>query len=335
MTEENNTPWLIVGLALIVTLFTPLGRIWPIVLMLAGAAVMAGQLKARPAILIALAALIGGVFHSGSWKNFAPSFELDQTANENIVSPENGNLIPLDFSGIRRVEVHGFNGNIRVNVDRQQVLIVQRKGQVNLPITERRNDTLFIQAKRPFIWSDSGINFELHLPANLVLHLETNNGNIETNGSTPELFASTSNGNITTTNVGRTKMQLQNQNGQILAQHFAGQLIATTSNDRLLVRDASQSNLELNDSNAEIVLERIQLAANSHSSANTSNDQIRATGIHAPAGLVLRGQSSEKADVRLAGAALKISDGKFEARREGFGPAEFNLVTQNAGIVVR
>lgn len=321
-------PWVWLGAAFLVMLFTPLGPLWPLVLIGLGALVWTKRLRLEQGILWAGAAVIGGVLSVGGWSGFAPNFSL--------LGGGSSDRQVLSLEGIRKLEARTFNGAIRITPARGEArLTIRRRGDVSVTVSTT-DDVLSIQAKRPFFTWNTGANLELELPATLELHLDTSNGPIEVTAPLKRLEASTSNGRLVTQGTGPGGLTLENTNGPIEISDTQGEIEAHTSNGDVRLTNASETTFRLETSNGAIHLERLNLAANTRNSARSSNGPINLTNVRAPAGLVLRGDTSNATvDVQLPGFEVKLESERFEARNTGLGPAELELDTSNARINVR
>ena len=329
----EHLPWLWLGALFVLLLFTPLGRLWPLAWVVVGAGVLLDSLKSRDALAFACVAIIGGTFTAGNWADLIPSSTMLEAQ-----SPE---IQFVSLEGVRRIELRSFNGGIKVsNATGPARLIVHRKGNVGVR-NETINDILNVQAKRPFFAWNTGVSFELILPApqalepGLSLALTTSNAPIDVTARVERIEASTSGGRILVQDTGANFTQLLNSNAAIEVTKVNGTLLASTSNGTIQISDAKEVSLKLETSNGAIRLERPQLAANSRSSVRTSNAPIDLIAPKAPAGLTLRGETANaKPDVTLPGFDIKLDGQRFEARQNGLGMAELELETTNARINV-
>jgi hypothetical protein len=327
-TPPAQTSWLPLGVLLLILLFTPLGSLW--LLFLVGVIALA-WLKFLPlerAFLWGAVVFAGGLFSAGGWNGSSVSPVFNPREVEDSQA--------FDTSGLRRLEVRGFNGFIRLTVAKESKLQVERKGGASLNL-ERREDVLILTAKKPFFAWNSGINLTLNVPANLELSLKTSNGVIDAVGAVKNLEASTSNASINVKDTGNTDLKLETSNDVIVLERVSGRVNARTSNGSIRVTNANDVELKLETSNASLMLERVNFTNNSKSSLFTSNGNVQLIGLNAPSGFLIRGSTSNsKIDVNLPGFDLKLEDQKFEARRSnGFGMAELEIKTSNDRVTVR
>jgi DUF4097 and DUF4098 domain-containing protein YvlB len=331
----EQLPWVWLGALLVLLLFTPLGRLWPLAWMVVGAGVLLGIVTSRDALAFAITAIVAGTFTAGTWTDLIPT---NSQALENEV-PE---IQFISLEGVRRIELRSFNGSIKVsNAPGPPRLLVRRKGNVSVR-SETINEILKVQAKRPFFAWNTAANFELTLPApqplepGLTLAVTTSNGPIEVSARVERLEVSTSGGRILLTDTGARFTQATNSNASIEISKASGILEASTSNATIQVTDSKDITCKLETSNGTIQLERLQLAANSRSSAHTSNAAINLIAIRAPAGLALTGETvNAKPDLILPGFEIKLDAQRFEARQNGLGMAELELETSNARITAK
>jgi hypothetical protein len=331
----EHLPWVWLGALLVLLLFTPLGRLWPLAWVVVGAGVLLGSVKSRDALAFAITAIIAGTFTAGNWADLIPG-------STPTLEAEAAEIQFVSLEGVRRIELRSFNGAIKVsNATGPARLIVHRKGNVTVR-SETVNDILNVQAKRPFFAWNTGASFELILPApqalepGLRLALTTSNAPIEVSARVERIEASTSGGRILVGETGAKFTQLLNSNAAIEVNKPSGTLEASTSNAAIQISDANEVQFKLETSNGAIRLERPKLAANSHSSAHTSNAPIDLIAPKASAGLTLRGETANaKLDVILPGFEIKLDGQRFEAKQNGLGIAELELETANARINVR
>ncbi len=331
MNSESQTlqnSWLPLGVVLLLLLFTPLGSLW--FLFLLGIITLA-WLKFLPlerAFLWAAVVFAGGLFSAGGWNttSFSPVFN-----NREVQDSQ-----PFDANGLRRLEVRGFNGFIHVKVATDPKLQVQRKGGATLNL-ERRDDVLYLTAKKPFFAWNSGINLELNIPANLELSLRTSNGVIDVSGDVENLEAFTSNASINARDTGNGNLKLETSNDAIVLERVSGVISARTSNASIRVTNASNAQLQLQTSNAGITLERVGFANNTKSTVFTNNGHLQLSNLSASSGLTIRGvTSNSKLDVNLPDFDLKLEEQKFEAvKNNGFGMATLEVKTSNDSVMVR
>jgi hypothetical protein len=339
----EHLPWVWLGALFVLLLFTPLGRLWPLAWVVVGAGVLLGNLKSRDALAFAIIAIIAGTFTAGNWTDLIsgpiPSLIPGDTATLEAGTPE---IQFVSLEGVRRIELRSFNGGIKVsNANGPARLIVHRKGNVSVR-SETINEILNVQAKRPFFAWNTGVSFELILPApqplepGLTLALSTSNAPIEVTARVEHIEASTSGGRILIQETGAKFTQLFDSNATIEVNKPTGTLLANTGNATIQITDANEINFKLETSNGAIRIERPKFAANSHSSARTSNAPIDLIAPKAPAGLTVSGQTANaNLDVILPGFEIKLDGQRFEAQQNGLGIAELELETANARINVK
>ena len=331
----ERLPWLWLGLLFVVLLFTPLGRLWPLAWVVVGVGVLLENLSSRDALVFASTAIIAGTFSVGNWTELI-------SPNPLALENEATEIQFVALEGVRRIELRSFNGSIKIlNAPGPARLTVRRKGGVNVR-SETIGELLSVQAKRPFFTWNTAVNLELTLPIPKPLEpapslaLITSNGAIEVNAKAERIEASTSGARILIQDTGAKFTQLLNSNAAIEVYKPTGKLEVGSSNGSIQVTDAKEISLKLEGSNGAIRLERPQFAANSRSSARTSNAVINVIAPRAPAGLSVRGATvNAKLNVTLPGFEIKLESQRFEAKQNGLGIAELELETANAPINVR
>jgi hypothetical protein len=327
-TPPVQTSWLPLGVLLLILLFTPLGGLWLLFLLALIALTWLKFLPLERALLWGAVIFAGGLFSAGGWNSSSVSPVFNPREVEDSQA--------FDTTGLRRLEVRGFNGFVRLSVASESKLQVERKGGASLNL-ERHGDVLLLTAKKPFFAWNSGINLTLNVPANLELSLKTSNGVIDVAGAIKNLEASTSNASINLKDTGNSDLKLETSNDVIVLERVSGHVNARTSNGSIRVTNAGDVELKLETSNASLTLERVNFSNNSKSSLFTSNGNVQLISLNAPSGFLIRGSTSNsKLDVNLPGFDLKIEDQKFEARRNnGFGMAELEIKTSNDRVTVR
>ncbi len=324
---DQSTSWLPLGAFLLALLFTPLGTLWWLWLLLIAGFFVAKRLKPSTAVLWAAVALAGGVLTAGAWnpRTLSPTLRNDPSDVQSI-----------DWAGIQRLEISGFNGNLRINVrETGGDLRLERKGGASVSL-EKRNDTLRLVARRPFFSFSSGVNMVLDIPPNLLLKLQSSNGDIRIQGLVKELLAKTSNGRIEVRDAGKLKAELETSNSEIILERLGGELKAKTSNAKIRVSDGLEVRLALQTSNADLQLEKIVLQNNTTSSLESSNGAVQLEAISANSGLTIRGQTNNSGiEVDLPGFEVQLEEQRFQARKNGFGMAVLEVRTSNGRIVLR
>ncbi len=324
---NQSTSWLPLGAFLLALLFTPLGTLWWLWLLLIAGFFLAKRLKPNTAILWAVVALAGGVLTAGAWnpRTLSPSLRNDPS-----------DLQSIDWAGIQRLEIRGFNGNLRIQV--REIggdLRLERKGGASVAL-EKRGQTLLLLARRPFFSFSSGVNMVLDVPPNLFLNLQSSNGDIRIEGLVKTLIAKTSNGRIELRDAGKLNAKLETSNAEIILERLSGEISAKTSNAKIRVSQGAQVRLALETSNADLQLEQVVLQNNTTSSLESSNGAVQLETISASSGLTIRGQTNNSAiDVDLPGFEVQLEQQRFEARKNGFGMAVLEVRTSNGRIVVR
>jgi hypothetical protein len=317
--------WIPLGIFLLVMLFTPLGRIWALCVLVIGGLIYAKRLKLQPGLLWAGVAFAGGVLNAGSWSSttLAPNFR-DEPGDEQA--------LPAKF---KRLEVRGSNGFVRVfarpGVSRVRF---ERKGGATVTM-EQRGDTVIITAHKPFFSFSNGVNITLEVPENLEGDVQTSNGFIEWQGRAAKLQLRTSNDRIALRDAGNVNARLETSNDDVTLERVTGAMYVRSSNGAIRVADSNVA-LDAQTDNATITLERVALQNNTKSRAFTSNGGINVSGLTASSGLLVRGGTSNaRVDVNAPGFNVKLDDANFEARRDGFGMAELELRTSNDRITMR
>ena len=317
--------WIPLGIFLLVMLFTPLGRVWPVAVVIAGGLVYAKRLRLETGLLWAAVAFAGGVLSAGAWSpsTLAPSFR-EEGADEQA--------LPSNF---RRLEVRSFDGFVRVNARVGPTRVrLERKGGATLSV-EQRGDTVILTARKPFFSFSSGVNVTLDVPIGLEALVQTSNGFIEWQGAAAKLELKTSNDRVTVRDTGAVAARLETSNDDISFERVSGSVYARTSNGAIRALDGSLS-LDVQTDNASINLERLTLTNNTKSRAATSNGSVSVIGLSAASGLTVRGSTSNASlDVIAPGFDVRLEDRRFSAGRTGFGMAELEITTSNDRITFK
>jgi hypothetical protein len=328
MRQETPQPfnsWIPLGIFLLIMLFTPLGRVWALAVIVIGFFIWQKRLKLETGLLWAGVAFAGGVLNAGSWSSqtLAPTFRPESADEQRL--PE----------GFKKLEVRSFNGFVRVNARAGLPTVrFERKGGASVSL-ERRGDTLVITSRRPFFSFSSGVNVTLQVPENLEANLQTSNGFVEWQGRVSRLAVKTSNDRVSVRDTGNADTRLETSNDDINLERLGGTLEARTSNGAIRILDSNLS-LDVETDNASLALERVTLTNNTRSRAQTSNGSITVAGLNAASGMLIRGSTSNaRVDVNIPGLNVRLEDTRFEAKRDGFGMAELELRTSNDRITVR
>lgn len=317
--------WIPIGIFLLVMLFTPLGRIWPLVVVIVGGLVYAKRLRLETGLLWAAVAFAGGVLSAGAWSpsTLAPTFR-EEGADEQA--------LPSNF---KRLEVRAFNGFVRVNARTGLTRVrLERKGGATVTI-EQRGDTVILTARKPFFSFSSGVNFTLDVPIGLEALVQTSNAFIEWQGAAVKLELKTSNDRVTVRDTGLVAARLETSNDDISFERVSGSVYARTSNGAIRGLDGTLS-LDAQTDNASINLERLTLSNNTKSRVATSNGQVSVIGLSAASGLTVRGSTSNaRLDVIAPGFDVRLEDTRFSAVKTGFGMAELEISTSNDRITLK
>ena len=323
--KPPSPSWIPIGIFLLVMLFTPLGRVWPLVVVIAGALVYAKRLRLETGLLWAAVAFAGGVLSAGAWSpsTLAPSFR-EEGADEQ--------MLPTNF---KRLEIRSFNGFVRVNARSGLTRVrLERKGGASVTI-EQRGDTVILTARKPFFSFSSGVNIALDVPVGLEALVQTSNAFIEWQGAAAKLELKTSNDRVTVRDTGTVVARLETSNDDISFERVSGSVYARTSNGAIRVLDGNLS-LDVQTDNASINLERLVLTNNTKSKAATSNGSVSVVGLSAASGLTVRGSTSNaRLDVIAPGFDVRLEDTRFSAVKTGFGMAELEITTSNDRITVK
>ncbi len=317
--------WIPIGIFLLVMLFTPLGRVWPLVVVIAGGLVYAKRLRLETGLLWAAVAFAGGVLSAGAWSpsTLAPSFR-DEGADEQA--------LPGNF---KRLEIRSFNGFVRVNAKPGLNRVrLERKGGATVTV-EQRGDTVILTARKPFFSFSSGVNITADVPVGLEALIETSNAFVEWQGAAAKLNVQTSNDRVTVRDAGLTTARLVTSNDDINLERVSGSVYARTSNGAIRAADSSLS-LDAQTDNASVSLERLTLTNNTKSRVSTSNGQVSVIGLSAASGLTVRGSTSNaRLDVIAPGFDVRLEDTRFSAVKTGFGMAELEITTSNDRITLK
>lgn len=320
-----STSWIPIGIFLLVMLFTPLGRVWPLVVVIAGALVYAKRLRLETGLLWAAVAFAGGVLSAGAWSpsTLAPSFR-EEGASEQA--------LPSNF---KRLEIRAFNGFVRVNARAGLARVrLERKGGATVTV-EQRGDTVILTARKPFFSFSSGVNLSLDVPIGLEALVQTSNAFIEWQGRAAKLELKTSNDRVTVRDTGTVIARLETSNDDISFERVSGSVYARTSNGAIRAADGNL-NLDVQTDNASISLERLTLTNNTKSRAATSNGSVTVIGLSAASGLTVRGSTSNaRLDVIAPGFDVRLEDSRFSAVKTGFGMAELEITTSNDRITLQ
>ena len=310
---------------LLVMLFTPLGRIWPLVVVIVGGLVYAKRLRLETGLMWAAVAFAGGVLSAGAWSpsTLAPTFR-EEGANEQA--------LPSSF---KRLEVRSFNGFVRVNARAGLNRVrLERKGGATVTI-EQRGDTVILTARKPFFSFSSGVNITLDVPIGLEALVQTSNAFVEWQGEAAKLELKTSNDRVALRDAGVVAARLETINDDISFERVSGSVYARSSNGAIRGQDGSLS-VDLQTDNASINLERLTLTNNTKSRAATSNGQVSVIGLSAASGLTVRGSTSNaRLDVIAPGFDVRLEGTRFSAVKTGFGMAELEISTSNDRITVK
>ena len=317
--------WIPIGIFLLVMLFTPLGRVWPLTVVVIGGLIYAKRLRLETGLLWAAVAFGGGVLSAGEWSptTLAPTFR-EEGASEQA--------LPSHF---KRLEVRAFNGFVRVNARSGLSRVrLERKGGARVTI-EQRGDTVVLTARKPFFSFSSGVNITLDVPFGLEALIQTSNGFVEWQGAATKLELKTSNDRLTLRDAGTVSARLETSNDDISFERVSGSVYARTSNGAIRGLDGSLS-LDVQTDNASINLERLTLTNNTKSRAVTSNGGVSVLGLNAPSGLTVRGSTSNaRLDVIAPGFDVRLEDTRFSAVKTGFGMAELQISTSNDRITLK
>ena len=323
--KPPSTSWIPIGIFLLVMLFTPLGRVWPLVVVIAGALVYAKRLRLETGLLWAAVAFAGGVLSAGAWSpsTLAPSFR-DEGADEQ--------MLPTNF---KRLEIRSFNGFVRVNARPGVTRVrLERKGGASVTV-EQRGDTVILTARKPFFSFSSGVNLSLDVPVGITALVHTSNAFIEWQGAAAKLELKTSNDRVTVRDTGTVVARLETSNDDISFERVGGSVYARTSNGAIRGLDGNLS-LDVQTDNASIDLERLVLINNTKSRAATSNGSVSVIGLSAASGLTVRGSTSNaRLDVIAPGFDVRLEDTRFSAVKTGFGMAELEITTSNDRITLK
>jgi hypothetical protein len=324
---DQSSSWLPLGVFLLALLFTPLGTLWWLWLLIIAGLFVAQRLKPSTAVLWAVVTVAGGILTAGAWnpRTFSPTLR-----------NEPSDVQTLDWAGVQRLEIRGFNGNLRLQVGGAGGdLRLERKGGASV-VLEKRGDTLRLIARKPFFSFSSGVNMTLNVPQGLLINVQTSNGTIRVEGLVRELIAKTSNGRIEVRDTGQTKVSLETSNAEVVLERVSGELVAKTSNAKIRVLQSSQVRLGLQTSNADLQLEDVGLLNNTTSTLESTNGMVQLEKIKAESGLTIRGNTNNaRVEVDLPGFEVQLEDQRFEARKSGFGMAVLEVRTSNERIVVR
>ncbi len=324
---NQQASWLPLGAFLIVLLFTPLGRLWWLWLLVVALVFLLRRMTLPIAAVWAAVAIAGGLFTAGGWngRTLSPTLRDDPEDQQSI-----------DWTGIQRLEIKNFNGDIKILAQQGNGgLRLDRKGDASVSL-ERADTTLRITARKPFFSFSSGVNMVLTIPESLLVSIQNSNGMVHSSGLIRDLTINNSNGRIEIQDSGKSQVKLESSNGEIQLQRVSGEIKAKTSNAKIRLLQASNLQFNLETSNGSIQLEQLNLENNTTSKVQTSNGSIQLENIQAPSGLLIRGNTNNaRVDVNLPGFELRLEDQSFEAKKEGFGQAILELQTSNDRIIVR
>ncbi|PYE51171.1 DUF4097 family beta strand repeat-containing protein [Deinococcus yavapaiensis] len=204
----------------------------------------------------------------------------------------------LDFSGVREVRVETFNGSVTVTSgSKRPTVTAEVRGEAEMSVA-REGATLVVRGVKKNVWAmNRGVSFRLALPKDIVLNLESSNGDIEVTGPAKDVTAKTSNGSV-----------------DVRAAH--GELRAETSNGRVTIED-------------------VALAADSQNVVVSSNGSVRIRGLEAEGGLNVTGKTSNGSlVVNLPTFEVDTERHAFTAHKVGRGAATLNVETSNGSLDV-
>lgn len=139
--------------------------------------------------------------------------------------------------------VSGPAGQITV-VARQRVFIGSNDPLPVQYTLDSVGDTLTVSADNTATFvvfsGSSGIDFDVTVPSQTILNVQTSSGDITAQGVTGKMFLTTSSGDITT-NGGSGQITLGTDSGDIHASNISGQMTLTTSSGSITATNASAS----------------------------------------------------------------------------------------------
>ena len=259
--------------------------------------------------------------------------------------------------------------------DRDAVRITER-GNVSTTISRNGDTLMIKGEGRRRLFNNASVRFDLSLRNPVRLELDSGNGEISVAGQMVAVKASTSNGKIRVVGAGQSEISLESGNGELQVEGTQGLLSASTSNGEItvqdvqpdnlrlesgngritlgqvrfgsgshrigssngeiIVRDATNASFTIDTSSGKVMLERVELRPGSKNSVENSSDDIRVSGLSAPDGLRLTGETSGgSTDVQLPGFNVRTEENRFEAGRDGSNPASLNLNTSGGSVQVR
>jgi DUF4097 and DUF4098 domain-containing protein YvlB len=253
---------------------------------------------------------------------------------------------------------------------------ITERGSVSTTISRNGDRLLIKGEGRRRLFDNAGVQFDLNLRNPVRLELDSSNGEISVTGQMVAVKANTSNGKIRVVGAGQSEISLESGNGELQVEGTQGPLSASTSNGEIIVRnvqpdhlrlesgngqitlgqvrfgsgshqisssngeiivrDATDASFTIDTSSGQVVLERVELRPGPKSSVENSSDDIRISGLNAPDGLRLTGETGGgSTDVQLPGFNVRVEENRFEAGRDGSNPASLNLNTSGGSVRVR
>ena len=174
-------------------------------------------------------------------------------------------------SGARALSVTGYNGNVHLYADGgnsvkiHAILKARSSGalrDLNVTVT-REGDAVAVQdvcpATRNFIFwqfKDCDIELEVHYPSGLAVTVNSENGNIVSDGSSSSLSLKNSNGNVTIDSVGGA-VRVANTNGNVGVASAGGNVQIKNTNGNVSVTLAKNwrgNSIELHSSAGNVHL---------------------------------------------------------------------------------
>ncbi|WP_027483581.1 DUF4097 family beta strand repeat-containing protein [Deinococcus pimensis] len=227
---------------------------------------------------------------------------------------------PLDLTGVTRVNVITFDGNVRITNDAR----VTNAGAVALTLrgntgyrVERVDGTLFVRGFDVGPWVPGhGVDVTLTLPAGIGEDVVTTNGAVVVTGGAPEVTARTTNGPVSVAGVGASTVKVASTNADVTVRDVTGPVEVSTTNGAASVLD-------------------VTLPAASLSSVESTNGPVRMSGLRVPSGVRITADGEAgRTHVTWPDATVRVDGGHAEVEVPGVAPATVKLSTTNDGINV-
>ena len=243
-----------------------------------------------------------------------------------------------------RLEVHGFNGRVRVNAGgpgsiRVQAELrnhqgvkytaVQEGDLVKVEAAPKRRSGSFLSN---LFGQGSCTNIDVTVPATTRVDLATSNGRIELRGTESGGTLKTSNARIRVEKI-KGDLTAQTSNGRITVETLEGSADLTTSNSRVVIVDG-HGQFDVTTSNGRIEFQG-SMEPGSRNRLTTSNGRIEVALDADPSLKVEASTVNGRARCEAPGFAASVDTGRKLEGTVGEGEAELIAKTANGSITIR